>query len=83
MLVSSILGRIVFVFILQVKGLLLILHIDLVSLIYQLLFALNVLEHVVTLRDCNIVREHLRVMVIELEHSWQSFMSFLNVVEPL
>ena len=82
MLVSFVLTRIVF-FILQVKSFLLILHVDLMSLINQFLFTLNILEHIVALRDSNVIGEYLRVVVVELEHPWQPLMGFLDVVKPL
>ena len=62
---------------------LLVFHEDLMALINQLLLPLNVLEHELALGHANVVREHLRVVLVELEDSGQAVLRLFISVEPL
>ena len=61
----------------------LILHEDLMALVNELLFALDVLEHVLALRHAHIVWKHFRVVLVELEHAWQPILRLFERVEAL
>ena len=61
----------------------LVLHEDLMALVNELLFALDVLEHVLALGHAHIVWKHLRVVLVELEHARQPILRLLERVEAL
>lgn len=47
------------------------------------LFPLNVLEHIPVLGEVHVVREHLRVLLIEANDLWQPCHCFILSVPPL
>ena len=53
------------------------------ALINELLFALDVLKHVLALRHAHIVWKHFRVVLVELEHARQPILRLLERVEAL
>ena len=53
------------------------------SLVDQFLLSLDVLEHIFRLRHGDVVREHLRVVFVELKHSRQTILCFLESIESL
>ena len=59
------------------------LQVDLVTLINQLLLALDVLEHVFGLGDAHVVWKDFGIVLIKLEDSWQPVLRLLERVEAL
>jgi hypothetical protein len=56
---------------------------ELVLLVNEFLLALDVLEHVLVLREHHVVGKHLGVLFIELVDSWKSLNGFLVAVVAL
>ena len=60
-----------------------IVFLDLILLVNQLLLLLDILEHVLALRQDHIVGEHLRVFIVETTQFGQSHLGLLVSVRPL
>ena len=63
--------------------LVLVILLNLIQLVYQLLFLLNILEHVLAFREDDEVGEDLGVFVVEAAEFGESDFGLLLVVSPL
>lgn len=52
-------------------------------LVYELLLAFNILEHVLAFGDADVIWKHLRVVIVEFEDSWKSVLSLLIGIKAL
>jgi len=62
---------------------LLLLNENLLLVIVQSLFPLNILEHVLIFWQDHVVGEYFAELLVELEHAWESLHCLLLFVEPL